>query len=120
MYIFFNEDFDKKSSKLNIYKSLPPRYNNYAVGGTNSTASRTIDVRGQRNVKLMISTRKNRLCCAILFVNGISFKCKIFSELFTFSCLYVRIYTDYIASTTLTEVHYGKLERNKEQRGKSR
>lgn len=39
--IFFNEKFDKKSSILNIYKFLFLRYNNKAVGGTNTTASRT-------------------------------------------------------------------------------
>ena len=38
---FSNEKFYKKSSKLNIYKSLLVRYNISAVGGTNTTASRT-------------------------------------------------------------------------------
>ena len=38
MCIDFNEIFDKKSSILNIYKRDALRYNNYAVGGTNSTA----------------------------------------------------------------------------------
>ena len=38
---FSNEKFYKKSSKLNIYKSLLVRYNIFAVGGTNTTASRT-------------------------------------------------------------------------------
>lgn len=38
---FFNENFDKKSSKMDIYKSEFLRYNIKAVGGTNSTASRT-------------------------------------------------------------------------------
>ena len=38
---FCNEKKYKKSSKLNIYKSKIMRYNISAVGGTNTTASRT-------------------------------------------------------------------------------
>jgi hypothetical protein len=41
MRIKIDEIFDKKSSILDIYKNAFSRYNNYAVGGTNSTASRT-------------------------------------------------------------------------------
>ncbi len=40
-YIVLNEKFDKKSSILDIYKSTRLRYNTIAVGGTNTTASRT-------------------------------------------------------------------------------
>jgi hypothetical protein len=38
---FSNEKFYKKSSKMDIYKSKFMRYNISAVGGTNTTASRT-------------------------------------------------------------------------------
>ena len=41
IHSFSNEKFYKKSSKLNIYKSHLMRYNISAVGGTNTTASRT-------------------------------------------------------------------------------
>ena len=43
--IFFNEKFDKKSCKMDIYKIGFSRYNIKAVGGTNSTASRTTVIR---------------------------------------------------------------------------
>lgn len=43
--IVFYENFDKKSLKLNIYKSDFSEYNNIAVGGTNYTASRTTVIR---------------------------------------------------------------------------
>ena len=41
MCSFFHENSCKKSFILNIYKIVSARYNNKAVGGTNSTASRT-------------------------------------------------------------------------------
>jgi len=45
MRINFDEIFDKKSSKMDIYKICFWGYNNHAVGGTNSTASRTTNLK---------------------------------------------------------------------------
>lgn len=62
--IVLHEIFSGKSSILDIYFFPRRRYNNIAVGGTNTTASRTTVTRSLRSINLMISTRKRVHGCA--------------------------------------------------------
>ena len=68
--IVLHEKFDKKSSILNIAFFEISRYNIKAVGGTNSTASRTTVTSFLRSIKLMISTRKHVFGCAFFNRSG--------------------------------------------------
>jgi hypothetical protein len=64
--IVLHEFSTQKSSILDIYFLPKTRYNIRAVGGTNTTASRTAVTRSLRSINLMISARKRVHGCAFL------------------------------------------------------